>query len=39
MFWIALKLAVAASGVALVLYGAWIDGQRQKARRRTLSHR
>jgi hypothetical protein len=39
MFWLALKLAAAAAGVSLVLYGAYIDGQRQKARRQKLLHR
>ena len=39
MFWIALRLAAATAGVSLVLYGAYIDGQRQKAKRRKLLHR
>jgi len=39
MLWIALKLATTATGVSIVLYGAYIDGQRQKARRQKLQHR
>jgi hypothetical protein len=39
MFWIALRLAAAAAGVSLVLYGAYIDGQRQKAKRQKMLHR
>jgi hypothetical protein len=39
MFWLALKLAAAAAGVSLVLYGAYIDGRREKARRQKLLHR
>jgi hypothetical protein len=36
MIWLSLKLAAGAAGVALVLYGAYLDGQRQKARKRKL---
>lgn len=36
MIWLSLKLAAAAAGISLILYGAYLDGQRQKARRRTL---
>lgn len=39
MFWLSLKLVAAATGVALLLYGAYIDGQRQKAKKQTLHHR
>ena len=34
MFWIAFKCAVALAAAGLVLYGAYIDGKRQKARSR-----
>lgn len=32
MLWISIKLVAAAAATALVFYGAYIDGQRQKAR-------
>lgn len=38
MLWLSIKLAAAATGIALVLYGAYIDGQRQKARKHTQLH-
>ena len=38
MIWLSLKLAAAGAGIALILYGAYIDGQRQKAKKRTLEH-
>jgi len=38
MLWLSLKLAAAGAGIALVLYGAYIDGQRQKARHRQTLH-
>jgi hypothetical protein len=38
MFWLSVKLAAAAIGIVLVLYGAYIDGQRQKARKQTPLH-
>jgi hypothetical protein len=38
MIGLALKLGAAAAGAALVLYGAYVDGQRQKARKQKMTH-
>lgn len=39
MFWLSLKLAAITAVTTLVLYGAYIDGQRQKARKRAARNR
>jgi hypothetical protein len=38
MMWLALRITAGAAVVAAALYGAYIDGQREKARKQRLQH-
>ena len=38
MLWLALKLAAAATGISLILYGAYIDGRARKQRSNACIH-